>query len=78
MYYKPDPNEAYSSIQHITNDIFAGWLVRGNAPLGRFGVHYSDVHVGRVFRSARTSMRELNWIIGVLLLASGLGAGFSR
>ena len=29
MYYKPDPKNAYSSIQHITNDIFAGWLVRG-------------------------------------------------
>src|SRR3954452_18368104 len=29
MYYKPDPNSAYESIQHITNDIWAGWLVRG-------------------------------------------------
>src|SRR5258708_35649897 len=29
MYYKPDPQNAYSSIQHITHDVFAGWLVRG-------------------------------------------------
>jgi menaquinol-cytochrome c reductase cytochrome b subunit len=29
MYYKPSPNEAYESIQAITNDLFAGWLVRG-------------------------------------------------
>jgi len=29
MYYKPDPNSAYASIQNITNDLWAGWLVRG-------------------------------------------------
>ena len=29
MYYKPDPDSAYESIQHITNDLTLGWLVRG-------------------------------------------------
>src|SRR4051794_27637698 len=29
MYYKPDPQTAYASIQHITNDLTLGWLVRG-------------------------------------------------
>src|SRR5919199_784674 len=29
MYYKPDPDVAYKSIQHITNDLTLGWLVRG-------------------------------------------------
>ena len=29
FYYKPDPETAYSSIQHITNDLTLGWLVRG-------------------------------------------------
>src|SRR4026208_1718550 len=29
MYYKPAPEEAYASIQHITNDLTLGWLVRG-------------------------------------------------
>src|SRR3954469_4434001 len=29
MYYQPDPNSAYQSIQHITNDVTFGWLVRG-------------------------------------------------
>src|SRR6185437_6880225 len=29
MFYKPSPNEAYESIQHITNDVEFGWLVRG-------------------------------------------------
>ena len=29
MYYKPDPDKAYQSIQFITNDLTLGWLVRG-------------------------------------------------
>src|SRR6266446_3169523 len=29
MYYKPDPDKAYESIQKITNDVAFGWLVRG-------------------------------------------------
>src|SRR5438034_1067048 len=29
MYYKPEPKTAYTSIQHITNDVTLGWLVRG-------------------------------------------------
>ena len=29
MYYKPTADEAYPSIQYITNDLWAGWLVRG-------------------------------------------------
>src|SRR5688500_19000305 len=29
MYYKPDPGEAYNSIQHITHELTWGWLVRG-------------------------------------------------
>src|SRR5256885_16365591 len=26
MYYKPDPNSAYESVQHINNDVTLGWL----------------------------------------------------
>jgi len=79
MYYKPDPNEAYNSIQHITNDIFAGWLVRG---MHRWGASVFIIlmfmHMGRVFLfGAYKYPRELNWIIGVLLLAMGLGEGFT-
>src|ERR687888_72351 len=79
MYYKPDPNSAYSSIQHITNDIWAGWLVRG---MHRWGASVFIIllfmHMGRVFLfGAYKYPRELNWIIGVLLLASGLAEGFT-
>ncbi len=79
MYYKPDPQNAYSSIQHITNDVFAGWLVRG---MHRWGASVFIIlmfmHMGRVFLfGAYKYPRELNWIIGVLLLAMGLGEGFT-
>src|SRR5213595_675761 len=79
MYYKPDPREAYSSIQHITNDLWAGWLVRG---MHRWGASVFIIlmflHMGRVFLfGAYKYPRELNWIIGVLILATGMLEGFT-
>jgi menaquinol-cytochrome c reductase cytochrome b subunit len=79
MYYKPDPNAAYRSIQLITNDLWGGWLVRG---MHRWGASVFIIlmflHMGRVFLfGAYKYPRELNWIIGVLLLALGLGEGFT-
>jgi menaquinol-cytochrome c reductase cytochrome b subunit len=29
MFYKPAPENAYQSIQNLTNDLKLGWLVRG-------------------------------------------------
>jgi quinol-cytochrome oxidoreductase complex cytochrome b subunit len=79
MYYKPEPTTAYKSIERITNDVFAGWLVRG---MHRWGASVFIIlmfmHMGRVFLfGAYKYPRELNWIIGVLLLALGLGEGFT-
>jgi len=79
MYYKPDPKDAYTSIQHITNDVFAGWLVRG---MHRWGASVFIIlmfmHMGRVFLfGAYKYPRELNWILGVLLLVMGMLEGFS-
>ena len=71
MYYKPDPENAYPSIQHITNDVTFGWLVRG---MHRWGASVFIIllffHMARVFLfGAYKYPRELNWIIGVTLLA---------
>jgi ubiquinol-cytochrome c reductase cytochrome b subunit/menaquinol-cytochrome c reductase cytochrome b subunit len=79
MYYKPDPTNAYTSIEHITNDVWAGWLVRG---MHRWGASVFIIlmflHMGRVFLfGAYKYPRELNWIIGVALLATGLMEGFT-
>src|SRR3954464_5521265 len=79
MYYKPDPQNAHSPIQHITNDVTLGWLVRG---MHRWGASVFIIlmffHMARVFLfGAYKYPRELNWIIGVMLLALGLLEGFT-
>src|SRR6187549_2366466 len=79
MYYKPAPDEAYASIQHITNDLTLGWLVRG---MHRWGASVFIIlmflHMGRVFLfGAYKYPRELNWLIGVLILATGMLMGFT-
>jgi quinol-cytochrome oxidoreductase complex cytochrome b subunit len=79
MFYKPDPNSAYESVQNISNDVFMGWLVRG---MHRWGASVFIIlmflHMGRVFLfGAYKYPRELNWIVGVLLLALGMFEGFT-
>ena len=67
MYYQPGPTTAYSSIQHITNDLWAGWLVRGMHKWGAsVFIILMFLHMGRVFLfGAYKYPRELNWVIGV-------------
>jgi quinol-cytochrome oxidoreductase complex cytochrome b subunit len=79
MYYKPEPKTAYASIQHITNDVTLGWLVRG---MHKWGASVFIIlmffHMARVFLfGAYKYPRELNWIIGVLLLVVGMTEGFT-
>ena len=78
MYYKPDPDTAYESIRHITDDLGLGWLVRG---MHRWGASVFIIllflHMGRVFLyGAYKYPRELNWIVGVLILVMGMMEGF--
>jgi menaquinol-cytochrome c reductase cytochrome b subunit len=79
MYYKPTPGDAYSSIQNITDQVFMGWLVRG---MHRWGASVFIIlmflHMGRVFLfGAYKYPRELNWIVGVLILVMGMMEGFT-
>src|SRR5437588_4764782 len=87
MYYQPDAtvnpatgtSAAYGSIQHITNDLTLGWLVRG---MHKWGASVFIIlmffHMARVFLfGAYKYPRELNWIIGVTLLAVGMLEGFT-
>jgi menaquinol-cytochrome c reductase cytochrome b subunit len=79
FYYKPSPNEAYNSIQYITNDLTLGWLVRG---MHRWGASVFIIllflHMGRVFLfGAYKYPRELNWLLGVLLLVLAMLEGFT-
>ena len=79
FYYKPSPNEAYSSIQFITNDLTLGWLVRGHAPLGRECLH----HPALPAHGARLPLRRLQVPVGaelasrVMLLVLAMLEGFT-
>jgi menaquinol-cytochrome c reductase cytochrome b subunit len=70
MYYTPSPNEAYASITHLTNDVFLGEFVRGMHKWGStMMVILFFLHMGRVFFfGAYKYPREMNWIIGFVLL----------
>jgi menaquinol-cytochrome c reductase cytochrome b subunit len=87
MYYVPsaatDPGTgnpaAWDSINRITNEVTLVWLVRG---MDRWGASVFFIlmvlHMGRVFLfGAYKYPRELNWIIGVLILATGMMEGFT-
>ncbi len=79
MYYKPDPKDAYSSIQNITDHVTLGWLVRGMHKWGAsVFIILMFLHMGRVFLfGAYKYPRELNWIVGVLILVMGMMEGFT-
>jgi quinol-cytochrome oxidoreductase complex cytochrome b subunit len=87
MYYVPsaatDPRtgkpEAWESIVNITDHLTMGWLVRG---MHRWGASVFIIlmflHMGRVFLfGAYKYPRELNWVIGVLILVMGMMEGFT-
>jgi quinol---cytochrome c reductase cytochrome b subunit, bacillus type len=79
MYYKPSPHDAYPSILNITDHVTMGWLVRGMHKWGAsVFIILLFLHMGRVFLfGAYKYPRELNWIIGVLILVLGLTEGFT-
>jgi menaquinol-cytochrome c reductase cytochrome b subunit len=79
FYYKPDPNSAYSSVVNITEEVTLGWLVRG---MHKWGASVFIIllffHLARTFLfGAYKYPRELNWIIGVLILVLGMLEGFT-
>ncbi len=79
MYYKPDPASAYSSIQHITNDVTWGWLVRGMHKWGASAmIILVFLHMARVFIFGSYKYpRELTWVTGALLLVMVMFMGLT-
>jgi menaquinol-cytochrome c reductase cytochrome b subunit len=79
FYYVPSATEAYDSIAHLTNDVFLGEFVRG---LHKWGATVMIIliflHMGRTFVfGAYKYPRELNWVIGVVLLILTLVMGLT-
>ena len=70
MYYDPSPTRAYESARYITNDVFLGEFVRGMHKWGStVMVILIFLHMARTFFfGAYKYPRELNWVIGVVLL----------
>ena len=79
MYYEPDTSRAYESAAHITNEVFLGELVRG---MHRWGstvmIILIFLHMARTFVfGAYKYPRELQWIIGVVLMVLSLAMGLT-
>jgi len=79
MYYDPSPTHAYESARNITNEVFLGEFVRGMHKWGStVMVILIFLHMGRTFFfGAYKYPRELNWIIGVVLLILTMTMSFT-
>lgn len=79
FYYVPFPDAAYDSVLAITQEVRFGWFIRS---LHRWSSNFMIVavflHLLRVFFTrAYRHPRQLNWMVGFLLLAVTLGFGFT-
>lgn len=79
VYYVPDPQKAYASIQFIMDGVTFGWLIRGIHHWGAtLMVIFVFVHMLRTFfMGAYKFPREITWVTGVILLLATLGMGFT-
>ncbi|MCJ7702205.1 MAG: cytochrome b N-terminal domain-containing protein [Anaerolineales bacterium] len=79
MYYVPDPDKAYDSIEYIMNGVAFGWLIRGIHHWGASVlVLLVFFHMLRTFfYGAYKYPREVTWLTGVGLLLLTLGMGFT-
>ena len=70
MYYTPSVTQAYESARHISNDVFLGEFVRGMHKWGSsVMVILIFLHMARTFFfGAYKYPRELQWVIGVVLV----------
>lgn len=79
LYYVPTPDHAYDSVQFITQEVTAGWLIRGLHHWGASAmVVLCVLHMLRVvFHGAYKFPREVTWWTGVILLVVVIGFGFT-
>jgi quinol-cytochrome oxidoreductase complex cytochrome b subunit len=79
LYYVPTPDQAYDSVQYITTQVSAGWLIRGMHHWGASAmVVLTVLHMVRViFLGTYKFPREVTWFTGVFLLIIVIGFGFT-
>lgn len=79
IYYVPTPDHAYNSVQYISTQIPAGWLIRGLHHYGASAMVILVVlHMVRVIMYGSYKFpREVTWFTGVFLLLITIGFGFT-
>jgi quinol-cytochrome oxidoreductase complex cytochrome b subunit len=79
FHYRPTVGEAFASVQFLSNHVAFGWLIRS---IHRWASSLMMVatllHILRVvLYGAYRPPRELNWVVGVVLLVVTLAFGFT-
>ena len=79
IYYVPSPDQAYDSVQYITTQVTAGWLIRGLHHWGASAmVVLTVLHMLRVIvLGSYKYPREVTWFSGIALLLIVIGFGFT-
>lgn len=79
FYYVPSIDDAWNSTYYIQNEAYFGWLIRGihywsaNFLMAMIGLHMAQVF----FSGGYKAPREMNWIVGVVLLLLVIGLAFT-
>jgi len=79
FYYVPDPSQAYESVKRVMSAVPYGWFIRSiHRWSSNLMITAVILHMMRVFfTGAYRRPREINWMLGVGLLAVSLGFGFT-
>lgn len=79
LYYRPGAESAYESVRFIMNKVPFGWLFRAVHSWGaNLFILFAFIHMfSTYFTRAYAKPRELTWVTGFILLALGMGFGFS-
>ncbi|MBA2691169.1 MAG: cytochrome b N-terminal domain-containing protein [Rubrobacter sp.] len=79
FYYVPTTDHAWNSVYYIMNEAYFGQLIRGihywsaNFLLAVIGLHMARTF----FTGSYKAPREINWIVGVVLLLLVIGLAFT-
>jgi cytochrome b6 len=79
LYYQPGAETSYESVRFIMTRVQFGWLFRSiHHWSANLMILFAVLHMMSVyFTRAYAKPRELTWVTGFVLLALGLGLGFS-
>lgn len=79
FYYEPSPQTAYESVRYITEEAAYGWYLRSvHKWAATLMIAAVVLHQMRVFfTGAYRKPREINWMVGMMLLLVSLLTGFT-